>query len=175
MTSATESAAAPGRGVIQGREACREALRAALAGLAAVAPAAGPVPREAWMIDRHFAEWPLEHDSVLDGLSAWLRPAGRRLHLIGHDFDTTARALPRFARWRRDWSHRIDVVRPADGQARVPVRGLFTGAGAWQWLDAPDWRLRELDSAVQVRLVQEQIADFLQRCEPAWPVTTLGL
>ena len=29
--------------------------------------------------------------------------------------------------------------------------------------------------AVHAHAVQPQIADFLQRCEPAWPTTTLGL
>lgn len=172
MTNSMDGAGATGPAVIQGRAACRQALAAVLAGLAS-SPA--PVPREAWLIDRHFADWPLDEDPVIDGLAAWLRPAGRRLRLIGLDFDASARALPRFARWRRDWSHRIEVLQPSDPQQPLPLRGLLVATAAWQWLEAADARLRRVDSAAQVRAMQEQVADFLQRCEPAWPVTTLGL
>jgi hypothetical protein len=162
----------------QGREVCRGVLRQALQGLAApLLPGASvrDLPRDAWLIDRQFGDWPLNDSAVIDSLSAWLRPGVCRLHLIGLDFDASARALPRFARWRRDWSHRIDVHRPAEGPLPPGLRGLHVGGTAWQWQDAPDWRLRTLNDAMQVRAMQERIADFLQQCEPAWPVTTLGL
>jgi hypothetical protein len=172
---------APLAGVHQGREVCRALLRQALLDLGAPEPATTdaaarrPRPRSAWLVDHHFADWPLDEPAVLDGLSHWLRPGGRGLVLAGLDFDTTARALPRFARWRRDWSHRIEVRCPADGLMAPSLRGLVAGDVAWQWLDAPDWRLRPLTNPVQRRGFQEQLADFLQRCEPAWPATTLGL
>lgn len=168
-------------GIHQGREACRALLRQSLLSLgepAGVPPDHGPAQpraRVAWLVDRHFADWPLDEPAVLDKLSTWLRPVGRCLYLVGLDFELTARALPRFARWRRDWSHRIEVLRPSDGQMAASLRGLVAGEGVLQWLDAPDWRLRCLKDPVQVRAVEEQLADFLQRCEPAWPVTTLGL
>ena len=184
----------PTSGLHQGREPCRASLRQGLLGLqadtmiaagtvgaAGVSPASAAgasvrrAPRQAWLVDRHFGDWPLDEVAVQDSLSAWLRPGGRVLRIVGIDFDTTARALPRFARWRRDWSHRIEVLSPADGLLPAPLRGLITGAAAWQWLDAPDWRLRVVTDPVQVRAAEEQIADFLQRCEPAWPATTLGL
>lgn len=167
-------------GVHHGREACRAQLRQALLDLTTepMEPEQVPPrrpPREAWLVDRHFADWPLDEPALLDNLSAWLRPGGRRLRLVGLDFDTTARTLPRFAHWRRDWSHRIEVWRPSDGLMPASARGLVAGETAWQWLDAPDWRLRQLTNPVQLRALQEQLADYLQRCESAWPVTTLGL
>ena len=175
--------AGPQPAVHQGRELCWALLRQGLLGLGAAAAGAvggiGNQPRgalrQAWLIDRHFSDWPLDEAAVLDSLSAWLRPGGRVLRIIGVDFESTARALPRFARWRRDWSHRIEVLSPVDGQLPAAWRGLLAGAAAWQWLDAPDWRLRVLTDAVHVRAVEVQVADFLQRCEPAWPATTLGL
>ena len=176
-----DEAARSQRGVVQGREVCRGWLRQALGDLgAAEQPSAEPAPRRArpraaWLVDRHFADWPLDDPAVLDSLSTWLRPGGRCLYLVGLDFETTARALPRFARWRRDWSHRIEVSRPADGLMPASLRGMVSSDGAWQWLDAPDWRLRHITNLVQLRAIQEQLADFLQRCEPAWPATTLGL
>jgi hypothetical protein len=173
-------------GVHQGREVCRARLRQALLDLHPPEPSAAErstaepaAPRqrarEAWLVDRHFADWPLDEVPVLDSLSAWLRPGGRSLVLVGLDFDTTARALPRFARWRRDWSHRVEVWRPVDGVLPASLRGLLAADAAWQWLDAPDWRLRHITNSVQVRPLHEQVADFLQRCESAWPATTLGL
>jgi hypothetical protein len=168
-------------GVHQGREVCRGRLRQQLLDLgapdtpASATPARRPPPRAAWLVDRHFADWPLDEPAVLDRLSGWLRPGGRCLHLVGLDFDATARALPRFARWRRDWSHRIEVWTPVDGLMPTALRGLVTADVAWQWLAAPDWRLRQLTDPVQIRVFYEEVADFLQRCEPAWPATTLGL
>jgi len=168
-------------GVHQGREVCRALLLQALRGLgAAEPPSAEPAPKRArpravWLVDRHFADWPLDDPAVLDSLSTWLRTGGRCLYLVGLDFEATARALPRFARCRRDWSHRIEVQRPADGLMPASQRGMVSSEGAWQWLDAPDWRLRHITNPVHLRAIQEQLADFLQRCEPAWPATTLGL
>ena len=183
--------------VHRGREVCRALLRQALLDLGATAaappaasPASSPAPspsptaevmparqrqREVWLVDRHFADWPLDETAVLNSLAAWLRSGGGRLVLVGLDFETTARALPRFARWRRDWSHRIDLRCPADGLMGASLRGLVAGDVAWQWLDAPDWRLRQLSNPLQRQILQEQLADFLQQCEPAWPATTLGL
>lgn len=174
-------AAEPLPGVHRGREVCRGLLTQALCELGAAEPASAEAasprrrPREVWLVDRHFADWPLDEPAVLDSLSAWLRPGGRCLNLVGLDFDGTARALPRFARWRRDWSHRIEVSRPANVLMPVSLRGMVSSEGALQWLDAPDWRLRSINNPLQLRAIQEQLADFLQRCEPGWPVTTLGL
>ena len=181
-----DEATRPPPGVYQGREVCRGCLRQQLLDLGGPDTSAldntapNPAtrrqrPRDAWLVDRHFADWPLDEPAVLDRLSGWLRPVGRCLHLVGLDFDTTARALPRFARWRRDWSHRIEVWSPVDGLMPAGLRGLVTADLAWQWLAAPDWRLRQLSHPGQIRAFHEEVADFLQRCEPAWPVTTLGL
>ena len=67
------------------------------------------------MVDERFAGWPLDESAVLQSLSAWLRPAGRCLRIVGLDFEAIAKSHPQFARWRRDWTHRIEVWHPADG------------------------------------------------------------
>lgn len=176
-------------GVHQGRQTCMALLRQVLtalapsaeaAVLAAQPPAPAPAPalasaRELWLIDRQFNDWPLDDAAVLSALGAWLRQGGRRLHILGVDFDATARGLPRFVRWRRDWMHVIDVVRPVDGELPATLRGLLAATVLLQRLDAPDWRVRVLTDPVHVRAARTEIADFLQRCEPSWPSTTLGL
>lgn len=171
----------PAPGLHQGRQTCTALLRQVLTTLAprtdpAASDAASLSPtREVWLIDRQFNDWPLDDPLILAALGAWLRQGGRRLQVMGVDFDATARALPRFARWRRDWSHAIDVHRPVDGLLPPALRGLWAGSVRMQWLDAPDWRMQVFTDSVQVRSFRTELADFLQRCEPAWPCTTLGL
>ena len=166
----------PATGLHQGRQACSALLRQALLGLA---PAASPAPwataRQVWLADPDFADWPLDEPAVLDALSAWLRPGGRQLCLAGLQFDATARRHPRLARWRRDWTHAIQVWAPTEGGLPPGLRGLLAQPLCLLWMDAPDWRMRCFTDTVHARAVAAQFADFLQRCEPAWPVTTLGL
>lgn len=176
-------------GVHQGRQTCMALLRQLLMALAppaaavagdvlAPAPSTGPSLaslREVWLIDRQFDDWPLDDALVLSALGAWLRQGGRRLQILGVDFNATARGLPRFARWRRDWMHTIDVHRPVDGELPAALRGLLASSVLLQRLDAPDWRVRVITDPVHVRAARTEIADFLQRCEPSWPSTTLGL
>ena len=131
--------------------------------------------REVWLIDRQFNDWPLDDPLVLSALGAWLRQGGRRLQIVGVDFDATARGLPRFARWRRDWMHAIDVFRPVDGALPALLWGLLVAPVLLQRLDAPDWRLRAFTDPVHARAARAEVADFLQRCESCWPSTTLGL
>ena len=165
-------------GLLQGRATCRAELRRLLCGLSPPAGAEAVFdtpPPDVLLVDSHFADWPLDDPAVLTSLAHWLRPPGRRLRLIGVDFAAVAQNHARFARWRRDWTHRIEVLTPVDGALAPGLRLLLAGPVAAQWLDAPDWRLRLVTQALQVAVLREKCADFLQRCEPAWPVTTLGL
>ena len=163
-------------GVLQGRALCQAELRRLLCGLAppdGAAPVFEAIPRDVLLADSRFADWPLDDPAVLASLAHWLRLPGRRLRLVGIDFDAVAQNQPRFARWRRDWTHRIEVLAPVDGA--LALRLLLAGPVAAQWLDAPDWRLRVVTQPLQVAALREKCADFLQRCQPAWPATTLGL
>ncbi len=127
------------------------------------------------MFDDRFAGWPLDEPAVLQSLDGWLRPAGRCLRIVGLDFEAIAGSHPKFARWRRDWTHRIEVWRPADGLLAPGLRLLRVGTVLALRLDAPDWRLQLITDSVRVAAMHEECADFLQRCESAWPATTLGL
>lgn len=184
MPDAAPSATPPGPasgpvpGLHQGRPACAGLLRQALL---ALSPAAGPCAwplagaRDLWLADPDFADWPLDEPGVQAALSAWLRQGGRQMRMVGQHFDLTARRHPRFARWRRDWSHAIDVWAPGDGVLPWSLCGLLAAPLWLQRQDAPDWRLRCFTDLVHARAIQAQSADFLQRCEAAWPATTLGL
>lgn len=171
-------AALPAPGVHQGRRDCLSLLQQALIALApasADGAATLAASREVWLVDAQFAHWPLDEPAVLAALTAWLRQGGRRLQLIGLDFETSARGLPRFTRWRRDWGHALAVHRPADGQLPAPLRGLLAAPLRLQWLDEDNTRMRVGSDAAAAMAGQSQLADFLQQCESAWPLTTLGL
>lgn len=170
-----DDAAWPRTGVRQGRPDCAALLRQALLGLAPTAAAPWGAARTVWLADADFADWPLDEPAVQDALAAWLRQGGRQLRIAGVHFSKIERRHPRLARWRRDWSHAISVVAPADGDLPPELRGMLAAPLWLQWQEAPDWRLRCSTDARQARLVDASIADFLQRCEPAWPATTLGL
>jgi len=170
-----DEAAWPRVGMHQGRGDCAALLRQALMGLAPAAASAWGSVRTLWLADVDFADWPLDEPAVHEALAAWLRQGGRQLRMAGLHFDKVERRHPQLARWRRDWSHAISVVTPAEGDLPTEVRGLLA---APLWLhrqEAPDLRLRCSTDARQARGVDMAIADFLQRCEPAWPATTLGL
>lgn len=163
-----------------GLQACRAALRDSLLALApggAGAPLlpAHPVAVQLCCVDRDFAGWPFEAPEVLQALATWLRAPGRRLVLIGVDFETTARQLPRFARWRRDHGHRVDAWRPTESSLPEGLRGLAVGTTAWRWLETKDAQLHRITDPAHRLAFKAEIADFLQRCEPAWPATTVGL
>ena len=178
MAGETPNITLPALGWHAGSRACTELLRQ---GLLALAPAQ-PTDAPSWanvqrvcLIDPDFADWPLDELPVLAALTAWLRQGGRRLQLLGVDFETTARALPRLSRWRRDWQHAIDVFQPQAGGLPPALRGLLASPYLLQWYEAPESRMRVSCDALQTRATAAEIADFLQQCEPAWPSTTLGL
>jgi len=157
--------------VLIGREAWVKALREALCGL----PALDPQPRDLLLWSRDFTEWPLDEAVVLQALTDWLRGAGHRMRFIGHDFEATSRRHPRLARWHRDWSHRIDAWRPTTPLEGEPTGLLLCGDRLWQLLDNVHWRTRTVSDAPMLRAWREQSDACLQRCEAAWPATTLGL
>ncbi len=165
----------PAAAVIQGRVACAALLREALLGLAPAAATAWSAARSIWLADPDFADWPLDEPAVQGALSAWLRQPGRQLRIAALRFDQVERQHPRFARWRRDWTHGVSAWTPAEGDLPWEVRGLLAAPRWIQRLEAADWRLRSGVDPRQARLVDASIADFLQRCAPAWPATTLGL
>lgn len=172
-TSPPSEAAWPPSGVRQGRADCRALLRQVLVALAPAGPLAGA--RQLWLADTDFNDWPLDDEQVLSALAVWLRQPGRQLRLVSQDFGALARAHPRFARWRRDWTHAMAIWAPEDGNLAQPLRGLLAAPVWLQRQDAPDWRIRCTTDSLQIRALEPQIADFLQRCTHAWPATTLGL
>lgn len=123
-----------------------------------------------------FEDWPLDDPALLESLTTWMRLPQRRLVLLAANYDEVPRRLPRFTGWRRDWAHLIQALQPPlELAADLPTLLIDDRSVGVNLIDPVHWRGRaEVD--VRARLLwQERIDAILQRSEPAFPVTTLGL
>jgi hypothetical protein len=154
---------------IASRKDFHDAVRGALA-LAAESGAS-----EICLVDSHFNDWPLNERGLVESLSKWAS-SRRRLFVVAHSFDDVARRAPRFAEWRRQWSH-IIVCRSTDELEadQVPTLLFVPGLVCVRLLDRVHYRgtvsCRPSDH-VECR---EAIDALLQRSAEAFPVTMLGL
>ena len=126
--------------------------------------------------DADFAAWPLEDVDLLQSLTDWVRLPKRRLVLVARSFDAVQRDAPRFVAWRRLWSHAVDAFTPAAGNDdELPCLLLVGSVRSIHLFDPQRWRGRAGDDPAEVRGWADRIDAFLQRCEPAFAPTTLGL
>lgn len=154
---------------IDGRTAASAAWRKLLLALPELQP------RRVWLVDPDFDAWPLSDVDVIDAMSAWMRTGGRRMTWIGADFEAVERRHPRLARWRRLYAHAIDAYRPAEGEQVDWPCWLIVERTALVLDDRERWRGRTVSEPARLREMGEAADALLQRCEPAWPGTTLGL
>jgi hypothetical protein len=155
--------------MIDGRLAFADALRQALL----VMPERSG--RELWLIDQEFTGWPLDEPPVLDALTRWLRLGGRQIHMLGLDFAAVSRRHPRFSAWRRPFTHAFAAWQPTEDQRLSLDAMLLTGALGVELLDRTQWRARHVTEPAALRNLADTVAELQRLCEPAWPVTTLGL
>ena len=131
--------------------------------------------REITLVDVDFSAWPLDQVLVVDALTRWIQLPGRRLHLMGSRFDLIEREQPRFAAWRKPFSHAVQCMSPTDlDPSDMPAVLLFE-AGYLELLDREQGRARWTTQRRDWILQRERIDALVSRCEPAWPVTVLGL
>ncbi len=128
-------------------------------------------------VDRDFAEWPLDDPALHADLSTWLRLPQRRLVLLAADYTVLPRSHPRFVGWRRLWSHAVEAWSPSDEAVAkdLPTLAIDEGAVCLHLADAIHWRGSAVLDKRAARLWRDQIEAVLQRSEPAFPVSTLGL
>jgi hypothetical protein len=131
--------------------------------------------RDIILVDVDFSVWPLDEASVVDALTRWIQLPGRRLHLVGARFDLIERQQPRFAAWRKPFSHAVQCMTPSDLDPSDVPAVLLLGAGYLELLDREHWQARWTAERRAWVLQRERIDALVQRCEPAWPVTLLGL
>jgi hypothetical protein len=127
-------------------------------------------------VDRDFTNWPLGDAALLEALTGWIRRPQRQLVLLGGRFDEVPRRHPRFVAWRRAWGHAVPAwTPPEDLAAELPTLLFDDGPVLVRLFDAVHWRGRaEFDDGA-ARLYRDEVDAVLQRSEPAFPVTDLGL
>jgi hypothetical protein len=131
--------------------------------------------RDITLVDVDFSVWPLDDATVVEALTRWIQLPGRCLRLVGGRFDLLERGQPRFAAWRKPFSHAVQCMTPVDLEPSDMPAVLLLDAGYLELLDRERWQARwTLDRRAWV-LQRERIDALMQRCESAWPVTVLGL
>jgi hypothetical protein len=126
--------------------------------------------------DEDFAWWPLGDADWVDQLTRWARVSGHELVMIARDYSVIERRHPRFAVWRRDWSHVIQCLVPDEAR---------TAALPTLWIDSDDQALRVFDSEhlrgragfdrVDRQRAREDFDAISQRAGPGFSAVTLGL
>ena len=155
--------------LLSSRGEFREALRDAFA----QAAAAGC--RELFISDVDFSDWPLGEISVVESLSRWAM-SHRRLTVLAHNFEHVQRRHPRWATWRRQWSHIVSCRSLPDIEpGKMPTLWLAPRLLAVRLFDAETARGSVSSEASDVQHSKELLDALLQHSVEAFPVTTLGL
>jgi len=155
--------------IIRSRGEFQEAARALMLGLPEVKP------RDVLVVDLDFSPWPLGDPDIVGALTQWVRLPGRRLRLLGGRFDVLEREQSRFANWRRSFAHALECLTPSEIEPTDVPSLLLTGAVGLELLDRERWQGRRSEDRSWLVSQRERIDALLQRSEPAWPTTVLGL
>ena len=152
----------------------REAWQAAVAWGLDAAMARGA--RQVTCVDPGFESWPLDDPALLQRLTAWLRLPLRRLVLLARHYDEVPRRFPRFTAWRRDFAHAIEAWQaPQELAQDLPMLLVDDGPISVHLIDDLRWRGRAAADPRAATLWRERIDVVLQRSEPGFAVSTLGL
>ena len=132
--------------------------------------------RMVW-VDPDFAEWPLDDPLLLEVLTQWLRLPQRRLVLLAESFDDVSRRCSRFLTWYRLWAHAVNAFSPEPGDPRseLPSLVLVEDTSLVHLVDREHWRGRITLEPAALRLCRDRVDALLQRSDPAFPASTLGL
>ncbi|MDL2338495.1 MAG: hypothetical protein QFE16_11700 [Pseudomonadota bacterium] len=155
--------------MIETRSEFQLAVRQAFADIASAGP------REIWMCDEDFSDWPLNDPQVIEQLSRWAM-GHRTCTVLALNYETIQRNHPRWVQWRRERSHVVRCLIPdeTDG-ARLPCVLLAPGTLTLRLVDRVRCRgsvSAELADAVRER---EHLDALLQRSVDAFPASMLGL
>lgn len=153
-----------------GRRECQRALRDALE------LAAGAGCKEMVWCDPDYSDWPIGERQTIESLSRWAM-SHRKLTILAAHFDSIERLHPRFIAWRRSWSHVVHCRQAAEADAAALPRLLLApGLFALRMVgSAPHCRGRIARLRSEEVQDAEELDAFLQRSNPSFPVTRLGL
>jgi hypothetical protein len=131
--------------------------------------------RELFLIDSSFLDWPLGERSVIDSLTRWAS-AHRKLTVLAHAFDDIVRVHPRWAEWRRHWSHVVECRVPDTTEpVQLPSLLLAPGLVTIRRLDPVHYRASVSTSQADVLVLRDSIDALLQRSTEGFPATILGI
>ena len=132
-------------------------------------------PREVWMCDEDFADWPLNDQQVILHLSQWAM-GHRKCTVLALDYQPIQRHHPRWVQWRRQRAHVVRCLMPDEAaSARLPCVLLAPGTLSLRLLDRVSYRGSASTDAADVLRDQERLDALLQRSVDAFPASTLGL
>ena len=142
---------------------------------AGLAQAAEHGAAEIFLVDPHFDDWPLNERGVIESLGRWAL-SRRKFVVFAGNFDELARRAPRFAEWRRQWSHIVQCRSDPELEAeQVPTLLFVPGLVAVRLLDRVRYRGTVSGRPEDLTECREAIDALLQRSVEAFPATTLGL
>jgi hypothetical protein len=137
--------------------------------------AAGTGCRELLIADTDFADWPLGDRDLIASLTAWAA-AHRQLVVLATHFDAVVRQHPRWAEWRRTWSHIVDCrVNDELEAGQMPTMLLAPGLVGVRLVDPIHHRGRLSHEAGDLLRWREDLDAVLQRSSPSFPATLLGI
>ena len=170
MAGLREAKAAGGGRGFEGSAEFAQALKDAMA------HASERATRRLCWCDEDFAHWPIGDADWVSQLTRWAKVSGRELVMISRDWTVIERRHPRFAVWRRDWSHVVQCMEPDETRVE-PLPTL--------WIDSDDQALRVFDrdhlrgrigfDRVDRQRAREDFDAVLQRAGPGFSAVTLGL
>ncbi|MDO9313515.1 MAG: hypothetical protein Q7T97_03090 [Burkholderiaceae bacterium] len=159
----------PASRLIQTRTEFQDALRQAFSDIAAAGP------REIWMCDADFADWPLNEPQVVDSLARWAI-GHRSCTILALDYESIQRRHPRWVQWRRERAHVVRCRIPDEAdKLNLPCVLLASGTVSLRLIDRALYRgsvSTEISDAVRDR---DRLDALMQRSVDAFPATTLGL
>jgi hypothetical protein len=142
----------------------------------ALAHAAEQGTRRLCWCDDDFASWPIGEAEWIAQLTGWARPGGREVVMIARDWVMVERRHPRFATWRRDWSHVVQCLVPDESHPEaLPTLWIDSGDQALRVFDRDRLRGRIGFDRVDRQQAREDFDAILQRASPGFAAVTLGL
>ena len=153
---------------IDGRSDFAQALRNAMS------QALRAREREICLVDPDFQAWPLDDAKFLALLEQWIRLPLRRTLVLAGRYDTVPRRFPRFTQWRRTWAHAVECRATDVEPSQIPTLFL-AGQASLHLADPQRWRGHHLTEDREVSDWREVVDVLVQRSEPDFGASTLGL
>ncbi len=141
----------------------------------AVEQAVAQRARQLTVVDPDFAAWPLNQPALLEALTRFVQLPDRRFVLVAGRFDVMQRDHPRFVAWRRNWAHAVQTLAPVDEATELPTLLLADRTFGLRVFDREHGLGRVFVESAGTNRLAEDIDAFVQRCEPSFPASTLGL